>query len=395
MRERRPQPPEAPNRRPRLLVVAHSASLYGADRCLIAAVPTLLRTFDVTLSLPQDGPAAELYEEMGADVVRLPDYALRPIYFRPIGALRWLTHVFVATTRLTFMHRRARFDIVYANSLAASIGSILRVLWRVPHVVHVHEVSAQSQTMIKVLLAIDRRTADLLICNSHFSRDSVVAYQPALAARSVVVHNGLEAPAAPPSPPPHDRLRIVCVGRIHPKKGQGVLLEALRQARADGREWEVHLCGDTLPQHKPLEDELLAFVHGHGLEDAVYWHGFVESMDGRYGGYDLAVVPSVRPEEFSLVCLEAQQMNLPVVATGPGGPSEVLEDGKTGLIVPPGDADSLYRAICRLEDDPALRVAMGRSGRDRMLELFSVEAFADGLRDALVGRLATKARSRR
>jgi starch synthase len=68
-----------------------------------------------------------------------------------------------------------------------------------------------------------------------------------------------------------------------------------------------------------------------------------------------------------------------VVATGPGGPSEVVADGVTGLIVPPDDAPALATALRRLEHDPALREAMGRAGRARMVERFSVERYAERL----------------
>ena len=98
---RRPSSPEANNHRPRLLVLASAASLYGADRCLLAAMPSLVDAFDVTLALPQDGPAVELFEQSGARVLHLPDYTLRPIYFTPIGALRWFSHAFRSTVRLT------------------------------------------------------------------------------------------------------------------------------------------------------------------------------------------------------------------------------------------------------------------------------------------------------
>src|SRR4029079_17363686 len=123
------------------------------------------------------------------------------------------------------------------------------------------------------------------------------------------------------------------------------------------------LYGDTLPEHQPLQRELEQFHAQHRLQDAVVGHGFVDDLQIQYGDADVAVVPSVVPEEFSLVCLEAQSMMVPVVATGPGGASEVIVDGTTGLIVAPGDADALYRALAALDDDPERRRTMGIAGR--------------------------------
>jgi glycosyltransferase involved in cell wall biosynthesis len=100
-----------------------------------------------------------------------------------------------------------------------------------------------------------------------------------------------------------------------------------------------------------------------------------------YRDCDIAVVPSVMPEEFSLVCVEAQSMRLPVIATGPGGASEVIVDGETGLIIPTDDAGALTKALASLADDPERRATMGRLGRERMEALFSRAPFGQRMRD--------------
>jgi glycosyltransferase involved in cell wall biosynthesis len=193
------------------------------------------------------------------------------------------------------------------------------------------------------------------------------------------VHNGLDLPGPPPPPSPAPRLRVTCVGRIHPKKGQGVLVEAAASAAADGAEWELHLFGDTLPEHEELRLGIERQVQEAGLEDRVHWHGFVDDLGLLYGGADVAVVPSVVPEEFSLVCLEASAMGLPVVVTGPGGASEVVLDRETGYVVPPRDAVALAGALRALERDPAGRRRMGCRGAERATTRFSRTAYATGV----------------
>jgi glycosyltransferase involved in cell wall biosynthesis len=168
-----------------------------------------------------------------------------------------------------------------------------------------------------------------------------------------------------------------------------VLLEALARAYRDGRRWVVHLFGDTLAEHQPLHRELEEFAAAHNLTDAVVWHGFVDDLQIQYADADVAVVPSVVPEEFSLVCLEAQSMMVPVVATGPGGASEVVVEGSTGLIVPPGDADALYRALAALDDDPERRHTMGIAGRRHVEATFSRERFAEGVTRELASLVDT------
>ncbi len=226
-----------------------------------------------------------------------------------------------------------------------------------------------------------------MVCNSEYSRDYVLEYRPDLAGRAIVVHNGLDLAHTVERVPSSDRLVIAFVGRIHPKKGHGVMVEAARLAHQTGSNWDIHLFGDSLPEHEALRRELLERIERYGLEDHVHWHGFVESTETMYRGADVAVVPSVVPEEFSLVCVEAQSMEVPVVATGPGGPSEVLVDRETGFVVAPGDPEALCAAIQVLERDDDLRVRMGRAGRQRMMARFSRERYGAAIRDACVDLL--------
>ena len=83
------------------------------------------------------------------------------------------------------------------------------------------------------------------------------------------------------------------------------------------------------------------------------------------------------------MCAEAQHMMLPVVATGPGGPSEIVVEGETGFIVPPKDADALYRAIATLDDDRERARAMGVAGHERVDERFTRRRYAEHVNTTL------------
>ena len=364
--------------RRRVLVVAPSAELYGSDRALLAALPELADAFAVVVAVPADGPAVERAEAAGAAVVVVPDHVLRRRHLGARALVPWLGRVRTAMATLHAAHRAAPFDLVYGNTLAVPLAGVLARRWRVPAVLHVHE-CPEPRWLARVLLEGTRATAAAVVCNSGFTRDFVVRTVPGLADRTTVVHNGLDLPPAPPPPPPSPRLRVACVGRIHPKKGHGVLLAAVAEGRSGGADWEVHLYGDNLPEHEGLRRALERQVAEAGLGDRVHWHGFVDDVRAMYGGADVAVVPSVVPEEFSLVCLEASAMGLAVVATGPGGASEVVVDGETGLVVPPGDASALAGALLVLERDPERRRAMGCRGAERARTAFSRVAYAEAI----------------
>jgi glycosyltransferase involved in cell wall biosynthesis len=172
---------------------------------------------------------------------------------------------------------------------------------------------------------------------------------------------------------------IACVARLHPKKGQWVLLDALAQLVADGVDASVLLVGDARPEHAELEQRLHEQVVAAGLTDRVVFVGYQPDPTPWYAEADVAVVPSVFPEEFSLVAAEAQALGLPVVATGPGGVSEVVLHETTGLIVPAGDPDALARALARLAGEPELARRFGSAGAVRSRELFGIDAYRERL----------------
>ena len=375
-------------------MIAHSAELYGADKCLHAALPELLERFKVTVLVPADGPGIAVMQNLGARVLRLPDYALRRRHLTPRGFLPWLSRLRSSSRTVRDLHEREPIAAFYSNTLAAGLGPIVARRLDLPHAVHVHECPTTPAWFPKVVFASLDGCTQRVICNSHYTANWVTTVRGRLADRTVVVHNGLDLPPAPAAPPlPPMVWGLGCVSAASPvstrRRDRWSSSRPSLAAYGDGRAWVVHLFGDTLPEHQPLQRELEQFAaRATSCRTRLVWHGFVDDLQVQYADADVAVVPSVVPEEFSLVCLEAQSLMVPVIATGPGGASEVVVDGTTGLIVPPADADALYRALATLDDDPARRREMGFAGRDHVETAFSRERFAEGVANelgALVG----------
>ena len=158
---------------------------------------------------------------------------------------------------------------------------------------------------------------------------------------------------------------LLFVGRFVDYKGVDVLLRAMPGIDAD-----LMLVGDG-PRREALQD--LAFELG--VSDRVHFLGEVgeESLLAWYHACDALVLPSVtRQEAFGMVQLEAMLCGHPVVSTDLGtGVAWVNQHERTGLVVPPGDADALHRAIARLLSDADLRKQLGRTARARVHEEFS------------------------
>jgi glycosyltransferase involved in cell wall biosynthesis len=101
-----------------------------------------------------------------------------------------------------------------------------------------------------------------------------------------------------------------------------------------------------------------------------------EDLIGHYQWADLLAMPSIYPEGFSIPIVEAAACRVPAVVTRRGGMPEVVDDGKTGLIVPPADADALANALLELLDDPARRQRMGQAAYERAIRNFTWDRVA-------------------
>jgi glycosyltransferase involved in cell wall biosynthesis len=172
-------------------------------------------------------------------------------------------------------------------------------------------------------------------------------------------------------PRPGERI-VLAAGRLSPDKGFHVLIEAAQSVvRADpGARFVV--CGDG-PSRADLEGQ----VRAAGLGGGVAFAGFRTDLDLWMPNADLFVLPSFR-EGLPNVVLEACASAVPVVATDVGGTAEVLLDGQTGYVVPPGDPAALADRIGRLLADPGLRRRMGDAGRALVGEQFTFAAQAGG-----------------
>ncbi len=207
--------------------------------------------------------------------------------------------------------------------------------------------------------------------------DQVIAYSQAVARH--LHRNGIDRCAVVPLfarlaeavvPPPSER-RVMFAGRVVAAKGLGTLLKAARGLECT---IEVHGDGWWLPQARALAAR-------HGIADRVVFNGWSDeqALARAYDRCRLVAVPSLWPEPFGLVGIEAMAHGRAVVASDTGGVREWLVDGETGSLVAPGDAVALRGALHRLLDDHELCVRMGRTGAERVAQLFSAAAHAESL----------------
>lgn len=166
-----------------------------------------------------------------------------------------------------------------------------------------------------------------------------------------------------------DAIVIGVIGVFDKCKGHMYLFEAVKQLVSAGMlNLSCLVAGDGRERA-----ELEAFVSDRKLGRNIRFLGYRRDIPELLNEMDMVVMPSVQ-ESFPRVPLEAMAMKVPVIATLVGGLPEAIDHGKTGLLVPPRDAASLYKAMKCLIENPALRKKMGEAGRKRVEEMFSLQS---------------------
>jgi glycosyltransferase involved in cell wall biosynthesis len=200
-----------------------------------------------------------------------------------------------------------------------------------------------------------------------------------------VVHCGVDLDEFVPAPPdPAARspqpARLLAVGRLVAVKGHGVLVEAVARLVRDGLEVVATMVGEG-PRRAGLE----ALARDFGVAERIRFTGAVGQDDIRrfYAEADVFCLPSFA-EGLPAVLLEAMASGVPVVASRITGIPELVEDGVSGILVPPGRADRLADAVRDLLADRARRERIAAAARRRVGEDFEVGVSAERLRGLLV-----------
>lgn len=172
-------------------------------------------------------------------------------------------------------------------------------------------------------------------------------------------------PAGKPRKRFNDPVRLISVGRLEPVKGYDVLLKAVAALKHAGHRVALSLVGDggMMGELKRLSQEL-------ALTNEVEFRGYRSDVPSELAAADVFVVTSHR-EGMSNALLEAMAAELPVIATRVGGNVEVV--GEAGWLITPDDSDAVVKAVEQVLADPDQALEMGRRGRQRVADMFSIE----------------------
>lgn len=190
---------------------------------------------------------------------------------------------------------------------------------------------------------------------------------------------------------PADAYIAGVVGRLDPKKCQHVLVEACALLHCQNVKIHLLIVGDkSLGEEAGYAERLYQSVEQHGLTNYVHFVPHFEEIEQAYAAMDLFVLTS-KSETYGMVTIEAMASGLPVIGTNDGGTVDILDDGKTGLLVEPLNVENLADAILKIHGQPELALNLARSARQVALSRYSHHNQCE-LLERLLGKTSTVSR---
>lgn len=371
------------------VLLAHpSADLYGSDRMLLESIRALRSVgVPVSLTVPENGPLVPIIKSTGASVEAVAVPVLRKSVLNGRGIVRYASSSLASIPAMVSAIRRCHPDLVYVNTVTIPTWIAAARLAGVPVVCHVHEAEQSFSRPVAATLASQLMLARRVLVNSRAAMDSITAASPWLRGRLRLLYNGVAEPSTPVLPSRNQLegpLRLVLVGRLSPRKGTDIALDAVADLTRRGLEVRLDLVGDVFPGYEWYAEHLKRRVSDEGIADKVHFAGFRTDVWPAFAAADIVLVPS-RTEPFGNVAVEAALAQRPVVATAVQGLREIVTSGRTGLLVPPDNPVALADAVVQLVSDWQMAKHMASRAQAEARERFGTTKYAENLLDLLTG----------
>jgi len=421
-----------------VLYVHSSSQLWGSDRCLYHMLKLIdRRRYQPCVVLPCKGPLSERIEALGIDIIYPPCMSIVYRFRNPVHCFFYFVKLFIEIIWLTELFKRRRIALVHVNT-SSVIGPLIAArLCRVPAICHLREIRVSPRLIGRALATIVNSLANHVISISKAVADFAnTGWIKPLSLE--IIHDGLDCDEFPISDGfdklttsfrlpienrkskianvlgiPPDCKVVSVIGRITFWKGIHVFIDAAKIVlrRHPSTYFLIVGASDTkqaAKYQKRLKDDVRKLVvsekkacpergfpqsgvpsrraepsaplpSAEGRKGGIIFTGFVNDITEVLHRTDIFVLPSVYPEPFGMIVIEAMLAGKPVIATSHGGPIELIEDGKEGFLVKPNEPKQLAEKITVLIKSPSLCKEMGRRAHLHVARDFQMRKTMDSI----------------
>ncbi len=349
----------------KILHLNHVAYIGGAEVALLNLLSKVNRkNYDHAALLPNGELAAKL---LPLKISRIPIPVLP-------GVNRYTFPRYLASLPLLYAKiLRHKPDMLSANTSIASLYTgILAKLFHIPSMAHIRDIEPLGRIGQRLLRQNTRIIADSQAVQRHLAAQQIPESQ------LLCIYEGVDITQYQPLKTPRGQekdssVTLGIVGQIGERKGHLYALKALRSLLPLYPELKLWILGKEPEQSREgYTRKLQQYVQEHQLREHVLFWGFRSDIPELLEQLDILLLPSLQ-EPFGKIVIEAMAMEKPVIASNVGGVPEIIDDGITGLLVPPRDDEAIRRALEQLLHQRDRWKQMGRAGRKRVEQYFSLE----------------------
>lgn len=357
----------------KVLIIDNSKYFTGAFKSLILSVSALKDKYEFHFCIDEQSTIANYLSEHGLPYFSVPFHELS----KDLKSVRYKQHLKENAKQVHEYAKSEGISIIHVNDFYNQIG--VRLKKNHPDLNLVYHVRLMRHSYLRLVYPYFMKKvakyADAIICVSdavrkevkEYSKNITTIYDPLMTTR--VSQTKKRSEKKP--------VKLLVLGSFVKGKGQDLILKAF--SKAIGQDDNLHL---TFVGGKPSESKfgkkLLLYVEENGLNDKVHFKPFAPANQALFDAYDISIMFS-ESESFSYVSLESLYYGIPLIASDCGGPRELFEHRKSGLLVDNRDTDQLAKAILKLAGDFELRQAFSENGKEFVREKFSLEKSAKQL----------------
>jgi glycosyltransferase involved in cell wall biosynthesis len=356
-----------------VLFVSLEGRIGGAETSLLLLVKCLRRDFHITVACPAKNDLANRLAEMQITSLNLPE----PPGLSHLSST-WLVYFIKASFELAKIICKVRPTIVHANSFFAAMVSTLptlltgrRLIWH-----------ARDLGRSRLALGVCSLFCKRIIAVSGTVKDSLIR-QGVEPVKIDIVHNGIEVDNCQPgirTRPNGDTVTFANIGQFVPWKRQNLFIEAACRFIQKGGQAEFVLIGDDIfGRDCKYKAELLDKIRKCQIAKRITYLGWQDNIDKVWGQID-CLVHTANREPFGRVIIEAMAHKIPVIAPDNCGPAEIIQDGKTGILVKSGDIEQLTDAMLKVAGSKGFAMRLASAGYRQVTSHFLAERTADRIR---------------